>query len=372
MSHAEVLALLNVSGGKKMPPCAATFEDAGGVSLNTAFTHPTRFVLAFDVDAYPVGNILISFRRQDDANRHFLYISHTFDGGLIHLAKMVDNVQTDLAVNKVMGAVGKRVVMVVDGTSCIVYYNGAEVINVNTLVVNGHTGGMVSDLGEGGAISDLKVWHWNCRSQEGVGASIPWWMAGGAVPILAYAPKGAADANAALVNLAFPGVNNAAAGAAPSFNASTGWTFNGTSHFLTTGVIPQRNWTMMIRFASGSGTGSIAGSTRSTAEFYIKPINTGATGREYNYGSGIRTAGATATSGTIGLSHTACYYDGADDGTSSNATFGVAAYAAYLGARNNNGTAASFWAGAILAFYLCPSALSASQVSALHTAMLAL
>ena len=60
----------------------------------------------------------------------------------------------------------------------------------------------------------------------------PWYLAGGisaANCLAAYQPKGAASLAASYSNLANPGTYNAAPGVAPTFDASTGWTFNGST-----------------------------------------------------------------------------------------------------------------------------------------------
>lgn len=94
-------------------------------------------------------------------------------------------------------------------------------------------------------------------------AAAPWYLAGGIAAancIAAYAPKGAADLAASYVNLATPGTNNAAPGTAPTWDAVNGWTFNGINQYLTTGLIPARAYSMIIRFTKSSASvGVIAG-----------------------------------------------------------------------------------------------------------------
>ena len=67
--------------------------------------------------------------------------------------------------------------------------------------------------------------------------------------IAAYQPKGAADLAASYVNLITPGTYNAAPGTAPTFDAATGWTFNGSTQYLTTGVVPASGYSMLVRVA---------------------------------------------------------------------------------------------------------------------------
>jgi hypothetical protein len=86
--------------------------------------------------------------------------------------------------------------------------------------------------------------------------STAWWQAvAGKTPIIAYAPKGAASYSNSLINLANPGTNNAAAGIAPTWNASDGWIFNGTSQYLVTGnVTLTEHMTFVVRYSNIGGT----------------------------------------------------------------------------------------------------------------------
>lgn len=74
-------------------------------------------------------------------------------------------------------------------------------------------------------------------------AAASWWLAGGIDPancIAAYRAKGAASLAASYDNLAAPGNGLAdgtydlTLGVAPTFDAATGWTFNGSTQWLTT------------------------------------------------------------------------------------------------------------------------------------------
>lgn len=84
-------------------------------------------------------------------------------------------------------------------------------------------------------------------------ASGGWWLSGGIAAancIAAYQPKGAADYAASKVNLANPGTYNAVDGSAyPTWTNTSGWTFNGSTQYLNTGVIPSidQSWSAIIR-----------------------------------------------------------------------------------------------------------------------------
>lgn len=61
-----------------------------------------------------------------------------------------------------------------------------------------------------------------------------WWDNDGAIAgcVAAYAPVGAADLASSYVNLVTPGTYDAAPGVAPTWDAATGWTFNGSTQWL--------------------------------------------------------------------------------------------------------------------------------------------
>lgn len=71
-----------------------------------------------------------------------------------------------------------------------------------------------------------------------------WWLSGGIDPddcVAAYQPKGAASYAASKVNLANPGTYDIDSGADPDWDASYGWNFNGTSHYLLASEFPINN-----------------------------------------------------------------------------------------------------------------------------------
>jgi len=66
------------------------------------------------------------------------------------------------------------------------------------------------------------------------------WLAGG-IPrtacVAAYEPICAVSLADSYINRANPGTYNATPGTAPTWAESTGWTFNGSSQYLTTGIV---------------------------------------------------------------------------------------------------------------------------------------
>ena len=84
----------------------------------------------------------------------------------------------------------------------------------------------------------------------------PWWLAGRVSPdncVVAYQSIGAPSLEASYINLANPdqGTYNARPGVAPTFDASTGWTFNGTTQYLNTNSPAlSLSWSMIVRFSN--------------------------------------------------------------------------------------------------------------------------
>jgi len=205
------------------------------------------------------------------------------------------------------------------------------------------------------------------------GAAPGWWVVPGKTCVAAYQPKGAASYAASKVNLANPGTYDATEGVAPAWDASTGWTFNGTTQFLDTGVVPLNTYSMIVRFSevSTSGAGSILageGTSASSAAFAVNPILF--TTAYFINGSAFGNIGSVQNSGTIALCYDQPYQNGVDKGT---VTVGaIAAYTIYIGAMHRVLLPDYMWGGKVQALALYDSQLSGAEVSALHAAMMAL
>lgn len=207
----------------------------------------------------------------------------------------------------------------------------------------------------------------------------PWYLYGGVSPsvcVAAYQPLGAANIAASYINLANPGTYDLTATAAPTFDAATGWTFNGSSQFLLTGIaVNSYNWGFLIRFSDGltTDTRSIFGSRTDAAgnkRFGLFPALSGVA--YFGNGANLALAATTYTSGVIGLSKATGYQNGsAVDGTI-GAGDGISTHENYIGCQNYNGTASYFWAGKIQALPIYNAELTAPQVLAISTAMAAL
>jgi hypothetical protein len=207
-----------------------------------------------------------------------------------------------------------------------------------------------------------------------MGGSRKWYLAGGApAPVAVYVPKGAADLAASYVNLANPGTNNAAPGTAPTFAAATGWTFlTASSQYLTTGVTPGNNWSVIVRFSDASVNGTLLGGRKAAGVSDGFVISNNFLSNQVLFDSGNRvTYAATVASGVLAIAGTRAYHDGVEVSAALPGT-PVTPSAIYIGALDNNPAAVGFYTGKIQAFALYNVALTAAQVLAISTAMAAL
>lgn len=197
-----------------------------------------------------------------------------------------------------------------------------------------------------------------------------WWEAGGATGcVAAYQAKGAANQADSYTNLANPGTNNLTATAAPTWAGSAGWTFNGTTQFLKTGILPGSNYSVIVQYANqnGSSNGYLFGTSDGSNGLSLRSY-LGAGFAHYVSGAGFvaSVAGPTA-SGNRAVTNRG-YKDGIDD-VSSALTPAAVTQEIYLGALNNNGSQAGFFTGDIIAVAVYNNLLTAAQVAALAGAM---
>lgn len=207
---------------------------------------------------------------------------------------------------------------------------------------------------------------------------LPWYLVGGISAsncVAAYRAKGAPDLATSYVNLANPGTNNAAPGVAPTFAAATGWTFNGTTQYLDTGITPIATTSMLVRFSGAtlSGNRVIIGVWHTTTRRLYMDINNGSTTRGYVRGTNSRTsAGAAATSGVIGIAGVNTYWNGAVDTAAIADSFLAISGTTYIGALNDIATAGGpnyFTAANVQAVAVYSVVLSAAQMAAVTAEM---
>lgn len=202
-----------------------------------------------------------------------------------------------------------------------------------------------------------------------------WWTAGGASGIVAaYQPVAASSLANSYVNLANPGTYDAAPGVAPTWAYGTGWTFNGSTQYLTTGVVPasDQTWSALVRFTGGAqNTGALFGVVSATSSRYFV-IWPDWTDNKIYYNNGGATLGVTPgmNSGVAGFAGNKGYRDGIADPGTNSAGSGTITGGVYIGRLNY--TTPYYWLGNIQALAIYSGTLTAAQMLAVTTAMNAL
>lgn len=185
----------------------------------------------------------------------------------------------------------------------------------------------------------------------GGGGAADWFRAGGApAPAVAHTFKGASSQAAGYVNLVNPGTDGLFAGVEPTWNATDGLIFNGTTQYLRS-IIPvsTRDKVMLVRFTNGPTTGNLilAGcSGTGSTSFYLQ-VGVAGTIRYANGGSAGVAPNMTA--GVMAVADNRGYRNGVVEGGATG-TWSGSAVEIYLGAWNNNGTPALFCPVRIQAF----------------------
>ena len=197
-----------------------------------------------------------------------------------------------------------------------------------------------------------------------------WYMAGGVTPLAAYQPKGAASLAASYVNLSNPGTYDLTLGSAPTFATATGWTFNGSSQYLKTGIVPtSENYTLIVRCANQTGAGKgLAGSLNSglTAMLGLFARNN----PKYFIANKAATDNNPIAAGTLAVTKNGGYLNGSLEVAITGAVWGGTALELFVGATNY--TSIFYGQGDILAAAVYAATLDATQIAAVSAAMAAL
>jgi hypothetical protein len=207
-------------------------------------------------------------------------------------------------------------------------------------------------------------------SPRAASASGGWWDNNGAISgcVAAYAAKGATSLAASYTNLTGNATYNAAPGVAPTFSSADGWTFNGSTQYLTTGIVPAATWTMIVRFSSATNNGIVAGSD-GNMRFWILP--NGASGVSYGCDANALTVSPALTSGVLAIANLNCYRNGVANGVITAGT-ATPAQIIYIGGRNLSGVVNLPIAAKIQALAIYSTTLTAGEVATLTTLMNAL
>jgi len=199
-----------------------------------------------------------------------------------------------------------------------------------------------------------------------------WWLAGGVSAtnaIAAYQAQAASSLSSSYINLANPGTYNAAPGVAPTWDTTNGWTFNGSSQYLTTGILPtSENWSMFVKFSNGASSG------------YTIPIGTrndgGTNFHFFQHADGLTyyinsTALTTSliTSGVLAFAGKSAYKNGIADGTISAGALTPPAQDIYIGSGHRAAGPIFYYSGKIQAAAVYNSTLTSTQVAAVTNGM---
>lgn len=202
-----------------------------------------------------------------------------------------------------------------------------------------------------------------------------WWEVAGQTCVAAYQAIGAASLEASYVNLANPGTYDLTTTAAPSWDASTGWTFDGATTFLNTGYTPSvtQARALIVRYTkTGTGRRAVMGGGNPDgprfavfASYYYSDRPHYANTSIGSGASGSTSGGVLAVSGSVG------YLNGAVDKT--GIEFSAKSVAAVqLGCNMWHATREHYLTGTIAAAALYSGDVGETAIAALSAAMAAL
>ena len=209
-------------------------------------------------------------------------------------------------------------------------------------------------------------------------AAVPWWLAGGApTPVAVYQPLNAASLAASYVNLVNPGTFDAAPGVAPTWDAATGWEFDGATQYLATGIVPSqdRSWSALIRYVRRTGGDRYVFGSRGVPLTVRNRfgINSDAGGNIGYFNNGSRFSSPSEIVSVIsGFAGSQAYRNGLADGMAMGAGTATSLPALFIGAENNAGTPEGFSNAVISSVVFYNTTLTAPQVAAVSAAMAAL
>jgi hypothetical protein len=187
------------------------------------------------------------------------------------------------------------------------------------------------------------------------GGGVAWWLEGGIDPstvVAVYQPLGASSLAESYLDLSGNG-HHITLGVAPTFDSAVGWTFNGTSQYLLTDIVPPNNqtWSMVVRYsiASLSGFRCVAGCSWAAGNLGFQLSFNGTTERRY-YNGGLRSvAGSGVGAHVMSFRQTQGYFDGVAEGAAIPTAAGTNTYPIAIGALNNQGNRSGYFPGIVQA-----------------------
>ena len=201
----------------------------------------------------------------------------------------------------------------------------------------------------------------------------PWYTVAGHTCVAAYQANyiasEACSYATSLVNKANPGTYDLTTTSAPSWSSLTGWTFNGSTNFLDTGITPtSTSWTIVIQYTDAndpSWSDAVMGTYVSSSDcFYIYPLfNTTQIG--FGNGAEVQVEG-TLVSGIAGIAGKTGYVNGLPVATIP-AGANTPSLSLYIGGANGHNMCTS----KVQKVALYNNTLDDAEMLALYNAMLA-
>lgn len=195
-------------------------------------------------------------------------------------------------------------------------------------------------------------------------------------PIAAYQPCYAPTYRESLMNCARWGTYTAAAGVAPAWAGPVGWTFNGTTQYLDSGVGLSVGCSVIVQFSGATTNFRVVLGVRKVSNYFsLVPRYNVAGGVAYYYSNTAPLVLPAMSDGNLALVSTAAkaavgYRNGVLDATiAPAANFDVSGLTLFLGAENFGGVPVNFFPGKIPALGIYLNPLSPAQVAVTARAM---
>ena len=201
-----------------------------------------------------------------------------------------------------------------------------------------------------------------------------WWDFVGVVG--AYAAKGAASQAASYVNLSDPGTKDLSVGVAPAWSSGSGWTTNGSTHYLDTGIVIDDGWAVVIRVANSETSDSAIpiGAEKpgdANSRSWIKPKRVTNNDAEFVSPDLQRFIGEGLASGVFGINDDTAYINGVAQSGDLGGVQSALVQSLYIGARHA-GSDENHWSGDILHVWIGNANSLKSNMAALMAGMAAL
>jgi hypothetical protein len=205
---------------------------------------------------------------------------------------------------------------------------------------------------------------------------VAWYLPTGIVAadcLGAYRFKGAASEAVSLVNLVTPGTYDLTKGGSPTWNISTGWTFNGSNNYLETGLDPANTWTALCQYTNAvTNEGALFGvDTVDYIYFFFMPILV----TNHCYANCVDNrvfVSGNKTAGNACLTYNQGYFDGLADGDPLGTDgFSSTGSTIALGCAKQGTSKVNYSSVKIQAFAIYNKTLTAAQILSVATAMAA-